>query len=61
MQNTGKSINIEKSTKVLYLTELNCKFEAMRTKFEPSEYNDLRTFFDQLVAKQNEQIVLKKK
>jgi len=40
---------------------LQCWLQINKTTFQPSEYGRLREFFNQVVAKQNEQIVFKKK
>ncbi|MDP4265599.1 MAG: DUF3858 domain-containing protein, partial [Bacteroidota bacterium] len=40
---------------------VRCRFQVNKTLFQPSEYNGLREFFNRVVAKQNEQIVFKKK
>ncbi|HEX2629628.1 MAG TPA: DUF3857 domain-containing protein [Chitinophagaceae bacterium] len=50
--------NIAQTGDVIKLT---CNFKMGRARFEAPEYNDLRAFYDKIVAKQNEQIVLKKK
>lgn len=39
---------------------LRCRLQIKRTLFEPGEYGFLREFFNRVVAKQNEMIVLKK-
>jgi hypothetical protein len=41
--------------------QLLCRLFIQRAVFAPEEYKDLRNTFAQIVAKQNEQIVLKKK
>ncbi|UYQ94714.1 DUF3858 domain-containing protein [Chitinophaga horti] len=41
--------------------QMRCRLKLNRATFEPDEYNDLRSFFDMIVKKQAEQIVLKKK
>jgi hypothetical protein len=38
-----------------------CKLKFNRTLYMPEEYPNLREFFNMVVSKQNEQIVLKKK
>lgn len=40
---------------------LRCQLQINRTVFQPSEYYTLREFFNRIMAKQNEQIVFKKK
>jgi hypothetical protein len=40
---------------------LRTRLRIKRTVFAPEEYELLREFFNMVVAKQNEQIVLKKK
>jgi hypothetical protein len=40
---------------------LRTRLQVNKTTFQPSQYNVLREFFNKVVAKQNEQIVLKKK
>lgn len=47
--NTGTSI------------QMRCRIKMNRATFEPGEYNDLRSFYEVIVKKQAEQIVLKKK
>nr|WP_295123320.1 DUF3858 domain-containing protein [uncultured Chitinophaga sp.] len=47
--NTGASI------------QMRCRIKMNRATFEPDEYNDLRSFYEVIVKKQAEQIVLKKK
>jgi len=50
--------NISKSGSQIMM---RCKLEINRTIFYAAEYNSLREFFGMLVAKQNEQIVFKRK
>ncbi len=40
---------------------INYKLRLDQLEFDPEEYAGLKMFFDQLIAKQEEQIVLKKK
>ncbi len=42
------------------LIQVVLKFQILKTSFSPLEYKDLKELYAQLVAKQNEQIVLKK-
>ncbi|MBK9379858.1 MAG: DUF3857 domain-containing protein [Chitinophagaceae bacterium] len=42
------------------LISIQCRLEINKTLFQTSEYEALREFFNRVVAKQNEQIVLKK-
>lgn len=41
--------------------QMRCRIKLNRATFEPDEYDELRGFFDMIVKKQAEQIVLKKK
>jgi transglutaminase-like putative cysteine protease len=41
--------------------QLRCRIKLDRTYFPPEEYENLRSFYDLIVKKQSEQIVLKKK
>ncbi|PSL46175.1 transglutaminase superfamily protein [Chitinophaga niastensis] len=41
--------------------QLRCRVKLAKANFEPDEYSSLREFFDLIVKKQAEQIVLKKK
>jgi hypothetical protein len=43
------------------MISLRSRIFIKRTYFQPDEYNILREFFNMIVKKQNEQIVLKKK
>ena len=42
------------------MLQLMSKLEVIQRKFVPQEYTYLKAFYDQIVAKQAEQIVLKK-
>ncbi|SFF58097.1 DUF3857 domain-containing protein [Thermoflexibacter ruber] len=49
------------SNQTANLIQVNCKLTVSRALFQAEEYKDLKNFFAGIVAKQNEQIVLKKK
>lgn len=61
MDNSNDAVfeyNISRSGNYINLLS---RLQVNRTLFQPSEYNGLREFFNRIVAKQNEQIVFKKK
>ncbi|MCU0439385.1 MAG: DUF3857 domain-containing protein [Raineya sp.] len=58
----GKSIKFDYLVKKSETTvQINCKFFINRVIFEPEEYQFIKDMFAKILAKQEEQIVLKKK
>jgi hypothetical protein len=41
--------------------QLRCRIKLAKATFDPSDYTSLRDFFDLIVKKESEQIVLKRK